>query len=291
MFSNKAIIGIGAILFFTVATGYIMIGLQQRQTTRPDAQSIDTYSCPLGSKRPDPITGECDPGSVPIPIYPSGGGQQAINSTNSLDGGSFDSDIGPTSSLQSSPTPSVPVLGFCCMPLVTPTTPLISTPTTIPDIPTPTSCPGGGEQLTVTTIDGCSSVDRCDFSVVSDGGTSISTRSLWSDGTFDFGAQSLSSAKLAATAFTFDQTGTHNVSLICGDTQSVCTKQITITDPGTCATPTPTPSPSPTSELSTPTPTPSPTLSIPTLTPTPPACRVPMPTLIIRCPNGCPEVQ
>lgn len=287
MLSNKTIIGIGALLFSAVAIGYIMIGLQQRQTTRPDAQSIDVYSCPLGTVKPDPETGLCEPGSIPIPIYPSGGGQQLIDS-GSLDGGSnISSDIGPTSLIQSSPTPTKPVLGFCCIPL-TPTQPVGSTPTptTIPDIPTPTSCPGGGEQLTVDSQAGCSSTNRCDFSVTTDGSGNILTRSLWSDGSFSFGTLDQDVTRLNEQTFAYGTAGTYDVSLTCTDTATVCTKQITITDPGICNTPTPTSTPTPT-----PSPSPSPTQGVPTPSPTPPACRVPMPTLIIRCPNGCPELK
>ncbi len=305
MFNNKVIIGIGGLLFFTVATGFIMLGLQQRQATRPNAQQVGTqFSCPIGGVPADP-TGKCPSGFIPVPVLPTGGGQQSIG-TGSIDGGAFGgNDIGPTGSIQISPTPQV--LGFCCVPIgqITPTLPIdeptptlpLSQPTpTLPvgTIPTPTSCPGGGEQLSVTTLDGCSATERCDFSVISDGNTGIAARSLWSDGTFDFGAQGQSSTQGDTVAtqrfdeqlFTYATPGTYDVSLTCGDGQSVCKKQVTITDqvPGVCTSPTPT------VPVSIPTLSPTPTTEAPTLTPTPPACRVPVPQLRFRCPEGCSQL-
>jgi len=128
MFNNKVIIGIGGILFFTVATGFIIIGLQQRQATRPEAQQVDTLlSCPIGGFPSDP-TGRCPSGFVPVPVLPTGGGQQSIG-TDSIDGGAFGgNDTGPTSSIQISPTPQV--LGFCCVPVGLPSpTPTLGEPT------------------------------------------------------------------------------------------------------------------------------------------------------------------
>lgn len=302
MFSNKVLIGIGGLIFFTVATGFIMLGLQQRQAIRPDAQQIDTqFSCPIGGVPADP-TGKCPSGFVPVPVLPTGGGQQSIG-TGSVDGGAFGgNDIGPTSSIQVTPTPQI--LGFCCVPvglpsptlpideptptLVIPTLPVDQPTPTIPTgtIPTPTSCPGGGEQLSVTTLDGCSATERCDFSVVSDGGTGIAARSLWSDGTFNFGAQgqafgsgdNVSTQRFDEQIFTYPSPGTYDVSLTCGDSLKICTKQVTITDggPGVCTSPTPT--------------VPTPSTGLPTLTPTPPACTVPFPKLRFRCPEGCSQL-
>jgi hypothetical protein len=184
MLQNKLIIGIGALVFLTVATGFIMIGVQQRQTTRPNAQVTDTFSCPFGSTPPDPA-GRCPSGFVPVPVYPTGGGQQSIGGTTSIGSGAFGGDggdINPTGSINS-PSPTPQVLGFCCMPLgqLTPTPTPFGEPTPtitpfVPNPPTPTSCPGGGEQLVVDSQTGCSATDRCDFSVTTDGSGNILTR-------------------------------------------------------------------------------------------------------------------
>jgi hypothetical protein len=298
MLQNKLIIGIGALVFLTVATGFIMIGVQQRQTTRPNAQVTDTFSCPFGSTPPDPA-GRCPSGFVPVPVYPTGGGQQSIGGTTSIGSGAFGGDggdINPTGSINS-PSPTPQVLGFCCMPLgqLTPTPTPFGEPTPtitpfVPNPPTPTSCPGGGEQLVVDSQTGCSATDRCDFSVTTDGSGNILTRSLWSDGSFGFGAQDQSAQRFDEKIFTYNTPGTYDISLTCSDTQTTCTKQVTITEqtPGICSTPTPS------SAIPTLSPTPTVLVSLTptiTLTPTPGACRVPVPQLQFRCPDGCSQQQ
>lgn len=301
MLQNKVLIGIGATIFFIVATVFIMIGIRQRQATAPRAQVADTLSCPIGALPLDPITKLCPSGTVPVPVYPTAGGPQSIPTSASIDGGTqLSGDTGSTSPL-STPVPTLQVLGICCMPVGFPTaTPTISEPTpttslitpsvTPPAEPTPTSCPGGAQQLTTTILDGCSTADRCDFSATSDSTNTIAVRSLWSDGSLDFGALGQASLNDTATAprlvektFTYDQAGTYDVTLSCTSTLTTCTKQIVLTDGGLCTTPTP----SPTSFVPSPTITPIATIPLPSVTPTGGVCRIPIPTIQFSCPEGC----
>ncbi|KXK10111.1 MAG: hypothetical protein UZ22_OP11002000930 [Microgenomates bacterium OLB23] len=143
MFSTKTLIAIGTIIMFAAASSLIMLRLQQRQATNPSAQQVDDIvSCPIGSVPLD-SSGRCPSGYIAIPVEPTSS-DNPLGGATTLDTNSIDSDGAttvPSQSLLPSPTPRI--LGFCCVPVTSPTsTPVplstpIATPTDTPSVPTP----------------------------------------------------------------------------------------------------------------------------------------------------------